>query len=264
MKIVQVNDLINRNLRRRKLLLRIVGLSLGALLISQVFPTLADEQDQEALIEEIYQVENGDAGSLELFDNEEVVVDSQTTADEEDSEPSSEDDGELQEPLPSPTPSPKRVSLTSSQDLEIRFPSVVLVDPRATVASLPKLGVTGSDFLLICAVAEGAVLDLINVGIPDDIEASNLFLLGDLTSRILISGPSDIVLSAINPGPGMKISGLGRKLTETRLYLAFIATNGIATDDSLCNYSRFGNDRLVTFRALDLNLRLKKGRVELD
>jgi hypothetical protein len=263
MKIVQVNNLINRNLRRRKLLLRIVGLSLVALLISQVFPTLADEQDQEALSEEIYQVEDENLDSSEPFSSDEVDG-SNTSAEEEGLELSSQDDEAPPDPDPSPSPSPKRVSLTSSQDLEIRFPSVISVDPRATVASLPKVGVTGSDFLLICAVAEGAVLDLINPGIPDDIEASNLFLLGDLTSRILISGPTDVVLSAINPGSGMKISGLGRKLTQTRLYLAFIATNGIATDDSLCNYSQIGNDRLVTFRALDLNLRLKKGKVDLD
>jgi hypothetical protein len=263
MKIVQINNLVNRNLRRRKLLLRIVGLSLVALLISQVFPTLADEQDSRAISEEAYQAEP-EAESLTQSSDD----DSEQSTNDESSESTAEADQDGQEVEPSPTPSPtptqKRISLTSSQDMVIRFPSRISVDPRAVVASLPKLGVSGPDYLLICAVAEGAVLDVVNIGIPDDIEASNLFLLGDLTSRLLISGPREVVLAAINPAAGMKISGLGRKLIETRLYLAFLATDGIATDGSLCGYPRVGNDRLITFRGLDLSMHLKKGRVELE
>lgn len=263
MKIVQVNNLIDRNLRRRKLLLRIVGLSLAALLLSQVFPTLADEKDLQGISEGGDLLENESDSFTQSFDEA-----PRQSSDSEQTKSDTEAKTELQEveasPTASPTPTQKRISLTSSQDMEIRFPSTVSVDPRAVVTSLPKLGVLGPDYLLICAVAEGAVLDVINIGIPDDIDASNLFLLGDLTSRLLISGPTAVVLSAINPSAGMKISGLGRKLIETRLYLVFLATDGIASDDSLCPYARVGNDRLVTFRGLDLSMRLKKGKVKLD
>lgn len=245
MRLIQIHNLYDRAGRRRKLIIRFSILSLGAFFLAQVIPTLADEHSKVA---EVQAAISPSPSPSESTSNLASPTPISTATDN---------------PLPESSPSPTPVQVLSSQDMSLKFPLAVEVDPRALTTRIPLFSISGPDYLLACVVADRAILDVVGKGSLDDQSASNLYLSGDLTSNFVMSGPTVLVSSALNSFGGLKVSGLGVKLTSTQVHFSFVALDGQAKDGSLCSSVKPVNARLLSFKPIGLGLGLKKGVVNL-
>lgn len=250
LRMVQINNLYDSSSRRRKLLIRFSILSLTAFFVSQVIPTLAEEQDRSAELQ----------SQIAPSDTRTALTDSQTAIAIDPSESSTASTSP--EPVPSPTYTP--AALTPGQGMALEIPQSVSVDPRAQVVSIPRLRISGPATILACLSSSNAVADLISKGSPDDQPASNLYLDGDLTSLIAISGPTEFVNSALNSAGGIRVSGLGRKLPGTAITIAVVSIDKMADSPELCTKASPSNIRTIHFDPLGLGIGFKKGQVKLD
>lgn len=250
---VQINNLYDFASRRRKLVIRASVLCLSAFFVAQVFPTTADERaQQEAMQSEIAPPESDS-----------------TTAQvptEPESDSTSVESPATSEPTPTSSPSPtlKPAAATTGQGMQITIPQSVSVDPRAQVALLPKINVTGPTHILACLRSNNLAIDVVSKGIPDDQPARNLYLKGDLTTTLTISGQTELVISALNAAGGIRLSGLGRKLSGTSLEILLISIDKMAASSVLCSEAISANTRTVRFVGVGLGVELKKGEVKLD
>lgn len=249
---VQVNNLYDFASRRRKLVIRFSVLCLIAFFIAQVVPTTADEQAQRVELQE--EIEPAPSDSATATAEPTPLASESTTASV--TPPA--------EPTPTPTPTIKPAVATPGQGMQIAIPQSVSVDPRAQVARLPRINVTGPTYLLACLRANNLVIDVVSKGIPDDQPAQNLYLDGDLTSNLVLSGSTEFVISALNSAGGIRVSGLGRKLSGTYLQLSFISVDKMATNSALCGEVYPTNTRTVRLSGVGLGVELKKGEVKLD
>lgn len=237
-------------LRRKTLLKRFVILTLAGIFIAQIFPTLADEQQRAAeLINEV----------------ESSTVSGATPS-----------PGLSQEPAPAPAPTALQ-SETPSTPVEEDAPPKALpmegivaqlpiessVDPRAQVTLLPRISFTGPQYLILCINARNAVVDVMEKGQPNNASADNLYVSGDLTSNLVLSGEPALVTGALNSKGGMRISSLGGFLSSAALEFEAVATDKFALDPSLCQLARANNRRALTFKAIGLGLEVRKGEVTL-
>lgn len=234
--------------RRRTLLIRFAILSFSAFFIAQVVPTLADEtQNAVELTSEIAPVENPS------------VEETPTASTSPSPQPKSETGTSPSSPPPSLAP-PKAID---SQGMKIQITSKVSVDPRAQVVRIPAVTVSGPEFLLVCIQSQASVLDILTKGVPNDVNANNLFILGDLTSTLIVAGPTSLFNSAFNTQGGAKLSSLGGFLSNRIVELAFIATDKLADNAALCSSVAPGNRRVIVVSPLSLGLELKKGEIRL-
>ncbi len=252
LRMVQINNLYDFASRRRKLVIRFSVLCLIAFFIAQVVPTTADEQAQRVELQTEIEAPPSDTATAAAESTPEAT-DSATVS----ATPSAE-------PTPTPTPTFKPAVATPGQGMQIAIPLSVSVDPRAQVARLPRINVTGPTYLLACLRASNLVIDVVSKGIPDDQPAQNLYLDGDLSSNLIISGQTDFVISALNAAGGIRVSGLGRKLAGTYLQLSFISVDKMATSGALCGEVYPTNTRTVRLSGLGLGVELKKGEIKLD
>ena len=252
LRLVQVNNLYDGSFRRRKLILRFSILCLVAFFIAQVVPTLAEEQSHS--IEAQLEVAPSDSGT--------PVVGSESGTVISNSESSSVEINRTSTPTPSPRSTP--ASATPGQGMRIEIPSSISVDPRARVARVPKIDVSGPVFLLACISSSQSVIDVVSKGAPDDQPAENLYLRGDLTSSVLVAGPTEFVVSALNAAGGIRVSGLGRELAGTLITISLISTDKMASGSELCGEVAPANKRTILFSAIGLGLGLKKGEIRLN
>jgi hypothetical protein len=124
--------------------------------------------------------------------------------------------------------------------------------------------VTGPAYLLACLSSNNLVMDVVSKGLPDDQPAQNLYLSGDLSTSLIISGQTDFVISALNSAGGIRVSGLGRKLAGTSLQIALISIDKMAISGELCNEVYPTNNRTVRLSGIGLGVELKKGEIKLD
>jgi hypothetical protein len=252
LRMVQINNLRDFKARRKVLVLRLAMLAVIAFTITQIIPTLADEQNTSS-----------------VMDADLIEGDSTTATTSPSPTPSAEIESKIdlnpQESVTAtPVPTVAPAVALADQRMLITLQSRIAVDPRAQVSRIPNLQVAGPGYLLICVTGQGSVLDLVSKGIMDDQNAQNLFLQGDLSSNLAISGQTGLVLSAFNSAGGAKASGLGQKITGSTLRVAFIATDKIAQDRSLCNKNTPSNLKGIQFTPIALDIGMKKGEVELD
>lgn len=261
---VQVNNLYDFASRRRKLVIRFSLLCLVAFFIAQVIPTIADEQVQQVELQSEIAPPEEDSATATVEPTP-PDADSATATAEPTAEPSAEPKPEPS-PSPSPTPTPTLTPAvaTPGQGMQIAIPSSVSVDPRAQVARLPRISVTGPAYLLACLSSNNLVMDVVSKGLPDDQPAQNLYLSGDLSTSLIISGQTDFVISALNSAGGIRVSGLGRKLAGTSLQIALISIDKMAISGELCNEVYPTNNRTVRLTGIGLGVELKKGEIKLD
>lgn len=249
----QVRDLSQpNNSYKRKLATRFIILSLSALFISQVVPTLAEEQDR----------------AVELTEQLEPTSDSPSETSAAPSETSSaevDDQNESTEPSPSPSPSPLSFPAkpSQSQGMVIKLPTEISVDPRAQIARIPQISISGPEYLMVCINTVNTVVDVLTIGAPDNANATNLFIQGDLSSTVTIAAPTMLVNSVFNSSGGAKVSALGLSLAGQQLQIGFLATDKQATDTSLCSEVFPENRRTILFKALGVGIGMKKGEVTL-
>lgn len=249
----QVRDLSQpNNSYKRKLATRFIILSLSALFISQVVPTLAEEQDRAVeLTEQLAPTPDSP--------NESVITPTETA--------SAMDEGqnESSEPSPSPSPTPTVFPArpSQSQGMTIKVPTEISVDPRAQIVRIPQINISGPEYLMVCINTVNTVVDVLTIGAPDNANATNLFIQGDLSSTVTIAAPTMLVNSVFNSSGGAKVSALGLSLAGQQLQIGFLATDKQATDSNLCTKILPENRRTILFKGLGVGIGMKKGEVTL-
>jgi len=229
---------------------RFIVLSLSAFFLSQVIPTLAEEQDRATeLTEEIAPSQPSESPSA---------------APETSTAPSSAPSASATpsaSPSSSPTVYPAKPS--QSQGMVIQVPSEISVDPRAQIVRIPRISVSGPEYMLVCINTVNTVVDVLTIGASDNVNATNLFISGDLSSTVTISAPTSLVNTVFNASGGAKISALGRALAGQQVLVGFLAIDKQAEDAKLCPKILSENRRVITISALGVGIGMKKGEVTL-
>ena len=238
------------NSYKRKMAVRFIVLSLSAFFLSQVIPTLAEEQDRAVELTE--QV----APSGESSTASAVPAPESATA-------PSESPSRSPVPSSSATPVVYPAKPSQSQGMVIQVPGEISVDPRAQIVRIPRITVSGPEYLLACINTVNTVVDVLTIGAPDNANATNLFIQGDLSSTLTIAAPALLVNTVFNASGGAKISALGQSIAGQQIQIGFLATDKQADDSSLCPKILPENRRVISIKALGVGLGLKKGEVTL-
>jgi hypothetical protein len=249
----QVRDLNKGdNSYKRKLATRLIILSLSAFFISQVIPTLAEEQDAASEITE------------EISSGAETEAASEPEASESTTAPSA---GQSPSPAATPSPSPSREIFPArpaqAQGMSIKVPNEISVDPRAQIVRIPRIEISGPEYLLVCVNTINTVIDVLTIGAPDNANATNLFIQGDISSTLTISAPTVLVNTVFNASGGAKISALGRSLAGQQIQIGFLAIDKQADGSSLCPKISAENRRVISIKGLGVGIGMKKGEVTL-
>ena len=240
------------NSYKRKLAVRFIVLSLSAFFLSQVIPTLAEEQVQVTeLTEEIAPTDRSPSPSPS-------AATETTTAPSE--APSSSASAS---PSPSSTPIVYPARPSQSQGMVIQVPTEISVDPRAQIVRIPRITISGPEYLLVCINTVNTVVDVLTIGAPDNVNATNLFISGDLSSTVTISAPTTLVNNVFNASGGAKVSALGRSLAGQKIQIGFLATDKQAENSSLCPKIFAENRRVISINAIGVGIGMKKGEVTL-
>ena len=238
------------NSYKRKLAVRFIVLSLSAFFLSQVIPTLAEEQDRATeLTEEIAPTDPSPSPSSSVA-TETATAPSEAPSSSASSSPSS-----------TPIVYPARPS--QSQGMVIQVPTEISVDPRAQIVRIPKITVSGPEYLLVCINTVNTVVDVLTIGAPDNVNATNLYISGDLSSTVTISAPTTLVNTVFNASGGAKVSALGRSLAGQQIQIGFLATDKQAENSSLCPKIFSENRRVISINAVGVGIGMKKGEVTL-
>ena len=238
------------NSYKRKLAVRFIVLSLSAFFLSQVIPTLAEEQDRATeLTEEIEPTDSSPSPSPSVA-TETATAPSDAPSGSAGASPSS-----------TPIVYPARPS--QSQGMVIQVPNEISVDPRAQIVRIPKITVSGPEYLLVCINTVNTVVDVLTIGAPDNVNATNLYISGDLSSTVTISAPATLVNTVFNASGGAKVSALGRSLAGQQIQIGFLATDKQAENSSLCPKIFSENRRVISINAVGVGIGMKKGEVTL-
>ena len=98
---------------------------------------------------------------------------------------------------------------------------------------------------------------------PDNANATNLFIQGDISSTLTISAPTVLVNTVFNASGGAKISALGRSLAGQQIQIGFLAIDKQADGSSLCPKISAENRRVISIKGLGVGIGMKKGEVTL-
>ena len=230
--------------------MRFIVLRLSAFFLSQVIPTLAEEQDRAVELTE------------QVAPSGESSTASAAPAPESATAPAGS-------PSTSPAPSSSATPVvypakpSQSQGMVIQVPGEISVDPRAQIVRIPRITVSGPEYLLACINTVNTVVDVLTIGAPDNANATNLFIQGDLSSTLTIAAPAVLVNTVFNASGGAKISALGQSIAGQQIQIGFLATDKQADDSSLCPKILPENRRVISIKALGVGLGLKKGEVTL-
>jgi hypothetical protein len=247
----QVRNLNNGdNSYKRKMAVRFIVLSLSAFFVSQVIPTVAEEQDRATEL------------TAEIAPSESSPSPSQSAGNETTTAPSDAPSASAT-PSPSSTPTVYPARPSQSQGMVIQVPNEVSVDPRAQIVRIPRISVSGPEYLLVCVNTFNTVVDILTIGAPDNVNATNLFISGDLSSTVTISAPTTLINTVFNASGGAKVSALGRALAGQQVLVGFLAVDKQAEDASLCPKILPENRRVISIKAIGLGIGMKKGEVTL-
>jgi len=238
------------NSYKRKMAVRFIVLSLSAFFLSQVIPTLAEEQDRAVELTD------------QVASSGETSTASASPAPESTSTPG-ETPTATSSPSSSATPLVYQARPSQSQGMVIQVPSEISVDPRAQIVRIPRITVAGPEYLLACINTVNVVVDVLTIGAPDNANATNLFIQGDLSSTLTIAAPAVLVNTVFNASGGAKISALGQSIAGQQIQIGFLAIDKQAEDSSLCPKILPENRRVISIKALAVGLGLKKGEVTL-
>jgi hypothetical protein len=238
------------NSYKRKMAVRFIVLSLSAFFVSQVIPTVAEEQDRATEL------------TAEIAPSESSPSPSQSAGNETTTAPSDAPSASAT-PSPSSTPTVYPARPSQSQGMVIQVPNEVSVDPRAQIVRIPRISVSGPEYLLVCVNTVNTVVDILTIGAPDNVNATNLFISGDLSSTVTISAPTTLINTVFNASGGAKVSALGRALAGQQVLVGFLAVDKQAEDASLCPKILPENRRVISIKAIGLGIGMKKGEVTL-
>lgn len=247
----QVRDLSKGdNSYKRKMAVRFIVLSLSAFFLAQVIPTLAEEQNRAVEL------------TQEVAPTDATPSASPTAAGETPTAPSAAPTSSASaSPSSSPIVYPAKPS--QSQGMVIQVPEEISVDPRAQIVRIPRISVSGPEYMLVCINTVNTVVDVLTIGAPDNANATNLFISGDLSSTVTLAAPTTLINTVFNASGGAKVSALGRSLAGQQIQIGFLATDKQAENSSLCPKILPENRRVISITALGVGIGMKKGEVTL-
>lgn len=267
---------------------RLVAVTVVILTVTTVFPTLAEELLPPAQVEESSapqsqpSEESSQENTEEQPDQQELNSEAPAAlSDEEqakkDEEAKAEEERKAEE---------ARVKVAPVQpQISFRFPQSVALDPRATVANLPQIAITGGSIGLLC-LSSNAIIDLYakgslnNIAIAAPIAKTNdedsetqsagvaqvnrnaLQVSGDLTSFVRISGSLNQINELINSAGGLRITAPQRGVVNSNITARYVELTGSDLSAEFC--SKAINQRSIGFRALGLQMDTVKTRVDFN
>ena len=247
---------------------KVVFLALGAIFLAGVGPLIADQiqnTDQQNSVTETATVESS-ISPTPLPDESASPSISPSPEEKTVIEPSSnsQPDSITAKATPSPTKIPPFA--VKNQDMAITIPRVQRVDPRATRLNLPQVNfyAKGSPYLMLCMNSSRANIDVEAKGIDDSLQGKGVFINGDLSSAVQISGTSGQVLNIFNSFGGLRLIGPGGKgVSGTNVLFRFVAISEPTNNFALCGESAGSSQWLLEVQPLELQVDTKKNPVKL-
>jgi hypothetical protein len=166
-------------------------------------------------------------------------------------------------PTPSASTTPPPPTALVNQNMQLRVPTSLLVDPRARSASLSELYVAGPQNLLVCIAGGSAISDVYLKNFVDSDFGGKTLVAGDRTSNVRVTGSVDQVLTLLNSAQGVRVSSLFGTMLSQSISFRFVATSVPTLDPALCAKAWPTNTRTLTFRKLGLQIEMKKGDIIL-
>lgn len=254
---IRLQDAYQARGRRSRWLVRVSGLGLAVLAVTQLVPTLAEEATPPPSEVGLASTPNqGDSvvvvsssGDLSAGGDNSAVTSGQDTSI---TYSTLETETAVQAPP---------IVLASNQIISSRIPAVIKVDPRTVTALLPEISIVGEETLLLCVQGAGLRFDGMTKGFVDDRAEDEFLADGDLTGSLRISGEYEQVVAYLNSGGGLRIWAKNGVVAEKSFSLSAVALTGVSVDSAFCSQ---GKSQSVEIRALGLGINTKKGGVRLN
>jgi hypothetical protein len=269
---------------------RFIAVAAVILTVTTVFPTLAEEllPPTEVVQSSTPQTEPTTESSAEPVAEQPepeasaIALDDSAALSEEE-EAKAEEERKAEE---------AKVKVASVQpQINFRFPNSIALDPRASVANLPQLALTGGSMGLLCLSSNG-IIDINTKGLSnnmtvtpvvpvaktgdkeEDAEAaarvdaiakankSALQVAGDLTSFVRVSGSLNQINELINGAGGLRVTATQGRAVGSNLTARYVELTGSDLSPDFCG--KAANQRSITFRALGLQMETVKTRVDFN
>ena len=232
-------------------------------LFTQVIPTIAEnlglvQTDSETPTVILTSVDTGTVESATAL-TDLNIMETVTANSEEVKDPESVTEPQTFQP-PAPTPP----YATTSQEMSIRIPDSVRVDPRSTSFFLPKVSFRNSNTLMLCGYASSARFDLSRLGSVESFDGADLKVAGDRTNRILIAGSAERVAELINGENGLKLFTDGTRISGQSITFRLVDISEPSLDSTLCDESSPENTVAVRVLPLGLIQVITKNQVPLE
>ena len=236
---------------------RFLAIAVAMVTITTVFPTLAEELTPSP---EVSQSESEAPADNQEFPSpsqdpevQPVSNESATPSPSNSEQPGEETTEEEEEPkIEAADPQPR---------INFRAPAAVAVDPRARVAFLPQISMTGGGIGLLC-VSSNAQIDIGAKGASDNNDEGGLLVIGDNSTFLRIAGPLGSINALINAGGGLKVNNYQGRVTTSSVHFRYVELTGLDASAEFCAQS--SNQRYLGFRALGLQLENVKTRVDFN
>lgn len=166
--------------------------------------------------------------------------------------------------VPSPSKIPPHA--VENQKMIIQVPRLQRVDPRARHTNLPivNFSAEGSDYLMLCMNSSRGLIDVEAKGIDDSFSGKDVFISGDRSTSVQISGAGGQVLNIFNSFGGLRLIGPGNSaVSGTSLLLRFVAISEPTENSALCADSASSSQRLIEIQPLGLQVNTKKNPLNL-
>ena len=267
---------------------RLIAVTAVILTVTTVFPTLAEEMLPPSQVEESSapqsepSEDNSEQPTEEQPDQQELEAEAPTVLSDE--EQAKREEERKAEEVRKAEEAKVKVAPVQPQ-IKFRFPQSIALDPRASVANLPQLAITGGSIGLLC-LSSNAIIDLyakgsinnIAIATPtaktDDQDSETesadaaqfnrnaLQVAGDLTSFVRISGPLYQINELINSAGGLRITASQRRVVNSNITARYVELTGSDLSPDFC--TKAINQRSIGFRALGLQMDTVKTRVDFN
>lgn len=250
---------------RIRLSSRAIFFALLSVLLVLVSTAIADQMVSTPEAElEISQEPSPGQESIAPSDSETVTVQSEPVPTES-SEPASvqpaptaagEPDVPTEPESPKPT-EPPNYRLDNQPQFKVQMPASVAIDPRAKSYIFPRIGISGSEYLLVCFIGNGVQIDIGTPNQIDDRNEADIQILGDRSDFVLISASQNIVQAIINAGRGLIAFNSSKGISGKSISLGLVGLSAPSADPELC--ASAPRVRFTLFRALGLDVNTKSG-----
>ena len=263
---------------------RFVAVTVAIFTVTTVFPAIAEEilPPSEVVQSSTPQVEPTTESSeqpvAEQPEPEASAVASESPAAlSEEEEAKAEEERKAEEAKVKVAPTQPQISF--------RFPNSIALDPRAAVANLPQLSISGGSMGLLCLSSNG-IIDINSKGLSNNIAVAppvaktadkdadasaeaaanaskaTLQIAGDLTSFVRVSGSLNQINEIINGAGGLRVTASQGRAVGSNLTARYVELTGSDLSPDFCGKAT--NQRSITFRALGLQMETVKTRVDFN